>query len=173
MPTMWQAVSSSLACLKLFMVKSWLNIKSQKEGGGSEEVWEWNTDIGPPSGIENIFFPPTQQLKVYSILISPDPRKEKKNHKSKNPTNTWLTRTKQGFGGWAVKVVEMEKPSWKPSPTPTPKPHFFFSARGKRGGGQRCSVLSFNSRLLNGRKSSARGTVRQSRSRLSDSANAK
>lgn len=41
-------------------------------------MWEWNTDIGPPSGIENIFFPPTQQLKVYSILISPDPRKEKK-----------------------------------------------------------------------------------------------
>ena len=52
--------------------------EQQGEGGGSEEVWEWNTDIGPPSGIENIFFPPTQQLKVYSILISPDPRKEKK-----------------------------------------------------------------------------------------------
>ena len=148
---------------KIVYVKSQV-LKSLKETG-SEELGG-GIQISP-TFLDRKHFLSTQQLMAYSIQISVDPW-EKKNHISKNSRNTWLARTKRGFGGWVWKVVEMEKPSWKPSPTP-----FLFSARGKRGGGQRCSVRSFNSRLLNGGKSSARRAVRRSRSRLTDSANTK
>ena len=37
-------------------------------------------------------------------------------------TNTWLARTKRKFGGSVLKVVETEKPNWKPSPAPTRSP---------------------------------------------------
>lgn len=37
----------------------------------------------------------------------------KKNYKNKNLINMWLFRIKCGFGGWVLKVVEMEKLSWK------------------------------------------------------------
>lgn len=87
----------------------------------------------------------TQLLTALGIFCRPMQRKKKKSQ-TPNPTNTWLARTKRGFGEWVLKVVEMEKPSWKPSPHA--QAPFLCSARGKPGGGQRCGVWSFNSRLF-------------------------
>ena len=98
-------------------------------------MWEWNTDIGPPSGIENIFFPPTQQLKVYSILISPDPRKEKKKSQKeksdkhvadKNKTGIWRVGCKGGGDG----ETELEA-----LPHPHAQAPFLFQRAGKAGRG--------------------------------------
>lgn len=124
----------------------------------------------PPSWIEKSFS--TQQLIAYNILMSFAPWKEK-NRKTKNATNTWLARTKRGFGGSVLKVVETEKPSWKPSPAPTPKPHFS-PGRGENQAGDKgaaCRLLTPD--FLNGIKSSGRRAELPSRSQLADSANKK
>lgn len=66
----------------------------------------------------------------------------------------------------------MEKPSWKPSPHA--QAPFLCSARGKPGGGQRCGVWSFNSRLFERYKNRlAEERCAQVGSQLPDSANKK
>lgn len=113
------------------------------------------------------FYSATNGLHYFNFCR---PMERKKNHKNKNPTNTWLSRTKRGFGGWVLKVVETEKPSWKASPAPTPKPHFF-SARGdKREGDKGAAFCLLTPDFVNGMKSSGRRAVRPSRTQLTDSA---
>lgn len=77
-------------------------------------------------------------------------------------TRGWLEQNAD-FREWILKVVEeTQKPSWKPSPAP-----FLPSAPEKRGGGQRCWVLCvLTPDFSNGRKSSGRREVSQSRSWL-------
>lgn len=64
-----------------------------------------------------------------------------------------------------MKVVETEKPSWKPSPAPTPSPISLQRAR-KTGRGTKVQRVAGNSRLSNGIKSAGRRAVRRSRSEL-------
>lgn len=91
----------------------------------------------------------------------------KKPHKNKNPTNTWLGRTKRSLGRVGSKVVEeIEKPSWKPSPAPKSQPHFF-SVRRENGEGDKGAACCLSTPdFLNGIQSSGSRAVSRSRSQL-------